>query len=75
MSQYDSIEQKASYGIGRNMGQMASKMFGDLGSAGGHRGAARAEIDLAKFGDKSVEEALYKRLTGNRLPTKEKCPL
>jgi nanoRNase/pAp phosphatase (c-di-AMP/oligoRNAs hydrolase) len=62
-------------GIGRNMGQMASKMFGDLGSAGGHRGAARAEIDLAKFGDKSVEEALYKRLTGNRLPTKEKCPI
>ncbi len=62
-------------GIGRNMGQMAAKMFGDLGSAGGHRGAARAEIDLAKFGDKPIEEALYKRLTGRKLPTKEKCPI
>lgn len=62
-------------GIGRNMGIMASKMFGDVGSAGGHRGAARAEIDLARFGDKPIEEALYKRLTGNKLPTKEKCPL
>ena len=62
-------------GIGRNMGHVAQKLFADIGSAGGHRGAARAEIDLAKLGGKPVEEFLYKRLTGRRLPTKERCPL
>ncbi|MFP5257520.1 MAG: DHH family phosphoesterase [Acidobacteriota bacterium] len=62
-------------GIGRNMGHMAAKIFGDIGSAGGHRGAARAEIELAKLGGKPVEEWLYKRLTGRRLPTKDQCPV
>jgi nanoRNase/pAp phosphatase (c-di-AMP/oligoRNAs hydrolase) len=62
-------------GIGRNMGTMAQKLFGDIGSAGGHRGAARAEIDLARLGGKPVEEFLYKRLTGRKLPAKEQCPI
>ena len=62
-------------GIGRNMGHMAARLFGDIGSAGGHRGAARAEIPLEKLGGKPVEEFLYKRLTGHRLPTKEHCPV
>ena len=62
-------------GIGRNMGHMAAKLFGDIGSAGGHRGAARAEIELAKLGGKPVEEWLFKRLTGHKLPTKEQCPV
>ena len=62
-------------GIGRNMGHMAAKLFGDIGSAGGHRGAARAEIELAKLGGKPVEEWLYKRFTGHKLPSKEQCPV
>lgn len=62
-------------GIGRNMGTMAAKLFGDIGSAGGHRGAARAEIPLERLGGRPVEEFLYKRLTGRRLPTKEHCPV
>jgi nanoRNase/pAp phosphatase (c-di-AMP/oligoRNAs hydrolase) len=62
-------------GVGRNMGHMAAKLFGDIGSAGGHRGAARAEIPLEKLGGKPVEEFLYKRLTGHKLPTKEHCPV
>lgn len=62
-------------GVGRNMGHMAQKLFADIGSAGGHRGAARAEIDLAALGGKDPEEFLYKRLTGRKLPLKEKCPL
>lgn len=62
-------------GVGRNMGHMAAKLFGDIGSAGGHRGAARAEIDLAKLQGKPVEEFLYKRLTGKKLPSKDRCPI
>ena len=62
-------------GLGRNMGHMAQKLFADIGSAGGHRGAARAEIDLDKLGGKPVEEFLYKRLTGRKLPLKDKCPV
>ena len=57
------------------MGHLAQKHFGDIGSAGGHRGAARAEIDLAALGGKDPEEFLYKRLTGHKLPVREKCPL
>ena len=62
-------------GVGRNMGQMAQKLFADIGSAGGHRGAARAEIDLAALKGKDPEEFLYKRLTGHKVPTKEHCPI
>jgi nanoRNase/pAp phosphatase (c-di-AMP/oligoRNAs hydrolase) len=62
-------------GVGRNMGHMAQKLFADIGSAGGHRGAARAEIDLAVLAGKDPEEFLYKRLTGRKLPSKEKCPI
>jgi nanoRNase/pAp phosphatase (c-di-AMP/oligoRNAs hydrolase) len=62
-------------GVGRNMGHMAQKLFADIGSAGGHRGAARAEIDVTALGGKDPEEFLYKRLTGRKLPLKEKCPI
>lgn len=34
-------------GFRTNAGKIAEKLFGDLGSAGGHKGAARAEIPLA----------------------------
>ncbi len=33
-------------GFRRDAGQLAKKMFGDLGSAGGHKSAARAEVPL-----------------------------
>ena len=55
-------------GIGRNMGHMAAKLFGDIGSAGGHRGAARAEIEMAKLAGQDPEEFFWRRLTGKRLP-------
>jgi len=60
-------------GVGRNMGILAQKLFSDVGSAGGHRGAARAEIELAALKGKDPEEFLYRRLTGRKLPTKERC--
>jgi len=62
-------------GVGRNMGTMAQKLFSDIGSAGGHRAAARAEISLEALGGKNPEEFLYKRLTGHKIPAKEHCPL
>ncbi len=36
-------------GISRDAGQKASKVFGRMGSAGGHQSMARAEVDLEKF--------------------------
>jgi nanoRNase/pAp phosphatase (c-di-AMP/oligoRNAs hydrolase) len=62
-------------GLGRNMGNMAQTLFGDIGSAGGHRGAARAEIELAALGGKDPEEFLYKRLTGRKMSAREKSPI
>lgn len=55
---------------GRNVGRMASKRFSDLGSAGGHRAAARAEIPIGKlppevklYSYDSIERFIEKRLT------------
>ncbi|MCG8337577.1 MAG: DHH family phosphoesterase [Proteobacteria bacterium] len=36
-----------SFGYRRNAGKVAEKAFGELGSAGGHKSAARAEISLS----------------------------
>jgi nanoRNase/pAp phosphatase (c-di-AMP/oligoRNAs hydrolase) len=36
-------------GFRRDAGKLAQKMFGDLGSAGGHRSAARAEVPYQKI--------------------------
>jgi nanoRNase/pAp phosphatase (c-di-AMP/oligoRNAs hydrolase) len=40
-----------SFGYRRNAGSVAQKSFGELGSAGGHKSAARAEIPLANIKD------------------------
>jgi nanoRNase/pAp phosphatase (c-di-AMP/oligoRNAs hydrolase) len=36
-------------GYKRNAGKLAAKIFGDIGSAGGHREAARAEVSLKQL--------------------------
>ncbi len=38
-------------GMRRNAGKMAEKSFGQMGSAGGHKSAARAEIPLSEIKD------------------------
>lgn len=47
-------------GISRDAGKTAAKIFGSMGAAGGHKGLARAEIDMGVFsnttGQKSVRE-------------------
>ena len=49
-------------GLRRDMGKCASSMFGDLGSAGGHRGAARAEIELTALNGEDPEIFMMKKL-------------
>ncbi len=50
-------------GYRKNAGKLAEKTFGDLGSAGGHKGAARAEIPLKNLniGDKEFNSDMLKR--------------
>ncbi|EPR35448.1 phosphoesterase RecJ domain protein [Alkalidesulfovibrio alkalitolerans DSM 16529] len=53
-------------GLEQDVGVMASEMFGDVGSAGGHRQAARAEIDLKAL-KTSPEILLCSRFDGKKL--------
>ncbi len=46
----------------KNMGQFASCLFGDIGSAGGHKDAARAEIELKHILDRDPEKYAADRL-------------
>jgi nanoRNase/pAp phosphatase (c-di-AMP/oligoRNAs hydrolase) len=47
-------------GFRRNAGKVAADIFGDMGSAGGHRGAARAEVPLANIDAKLRSESDYR---------------
>ncbi len=40
-------------GISRDAGKTAAKLFGSMGAAGGHKGMARAEVDLGVFSNKT----------------------
>jgi nanoRNase/pAp phosphatase (c-di-AMP/oligoRNAs hydrolase) len=51
-------------GLRRNMGKRAQAWFGNLGSAGGHAMAARAEIPLAALRGQDPEDFLWRRLSG-----------
>jgi len=62
-------------GYRKNAGKMASKLFGDLGNAGGHRSAARAEIPLDNLRkrlrgltDEAIERWITRRIRGYRTP-------
>ena len=60
-------------GYRKNAGKMASKLFGDLGSAGGHRSSARAEIPLSNLKkrvrgltEETIEKWITRRIKGYR---------
>ncbi len=60
-------------GYRKNAGKMALKLFGDLGSAGGHRSAARAEIPignlrkrLSGLTEETIENWIIRRIKGYR---------
>jgi nanoRNase/pAp phosphatase (c-di-AMP/oligoRNAs hydrolase) len=46
-----------------DMGALAAARFGRLGSAGGHRGMARAEFPLASARGRNIEMFIFSRLT------------
>jgi nanoRNase/pAp phosphatase (c-di-AMP/oligoRNAs hydrolase) len=50
----------------KDMGKFAQALFSDVGSAGGHRGAARAEIPLASIQGKDPEAFVVKKLNKGR---------
>ncbi len=50
-------------GIRKDMGKFASSLFGEIGSAGGHKGAARAEIPLSALDGKDPEVYVLKKLS------------
>ena len=53
----------------RNMGTMAQKLMNGLGSAGGHKQAARAEVPLESLKDIDPEIFMLKRLGQDRKAT------
>lgn len=53
-------------GLRRDMGKAATRLFGDLGSAGGHKALARAEFPAAAAGDEDLESFLWSRLQARR---------
>lgn len=51
----------------RNAGQLANRMFGDLGCAGGHSSAARAEIPVANIVSNQKQDNSYRGFVIKRL--------
>lgn len=50
-------------GIRKDMGKFAASHFADMGSAGGHKGAARAEVPLGALDGKDPEMFVLKKLS------------
>lgn len=63
-------------GVTRDLGAFAGQQFGDIGSAGGHKAMARAEIPLEKLAGKDAEMFALKRLLTPRKKPKAvpSCP-
>ncbi|MFW6243635.1 MAG: DHH family phosphoesterase [Desulfovibrionales bacterium] len=61
-------------GLRRDMGKFATRLFGDLGSAGGHKAMARAEIPLEKLGKQHPQQFIWEQLRNRRHPRKAKKP-
>ncbi|MEW5772737.1 MAG: phosphoesterase [Thermodesulfobacteriota bacterium] len=53
-------------GLRRDMGKAAVRLFGDLGSAGGHRSMARAEFPVSAAGGEDLGDFLWSRIQSRR---------
>lgn len=54
-------------GFRRNAGNLANNMFGDIGSAGGHKSIARAEIPIQSLDLKSKRQADFEQCVLKRI--------
>jgi nanoRNase/pAp phosphatase (c-di-AMP/oligoRNAs hydrolase) len=54
-------------GVSRDVGRYAAKVFGGIGSAGGHRAMARAEFPMHAAEGNDLELFVWKRLTAGAL--------
>ena len=59
-------------GLRRDMGKFAKRLFGDVGSAGGHKSMARAEIPMEKLGCQHASQFVWERLHGGADVKKKK---
>ena len=64
-------------GLRKDMGRFASRIFKNVGSAGGHKSMARAEIPLENMNGESPETFIWNRLHKKKKPVlpKEERPL
>jgi nanoRNase/pAp phosphatase (c-di-AMP/oligoRNAs hydrolase) len=60
-------------GLRRDMGEMAQQLFGDTGSAGGHKAMARAEIPLENIDDQHPQQFIWERQEEYFKPKKKKA--
>lgn len=58
-------------GIKVDIGQLAGNLFGDLGSAGGKKAMARAEIPLANLHNEHPQQIIWERLQNCKLAQKK----
>lgn len=65
-------------GVGRDVGSYAAQVFGGIGSAGGHKGMARAEFPLAAAEGHELEMFIWKRFAvpkkSRKAPRKKRKP-
>lgn len=61
-------------GISRDMGRFATRVFGDIGSAGGHKTMARAEFPLETAENKDPELYIWQRLMNGCHAGEERRP-
>jgi nanoRNase/pAp phosphatase (c-di-AMP/oligoRNAs hydrolase) len=60
-------------GVRRDMGRLSQFIFGDVGSAGGHKAMARAEIPVHNLDGKSPDEFIWDRLRRRNCSVPEEC--
>lgn len=60
-------------GLRKDMGKLSSQMFGNMGTAGGHKQMARAEISLDKINNIHPQQFILQRLSEINLKKRQKA--
>ncbi|MFO7876593.1 MAG: DHH family phosphoesterase [Desulfovermiculus sp.] len=59
-------------GVKGDMGSLATRLFGNVGSAGGHKSMARAQIPLDNLGQEHPQQFIWERLQQCKIISKSK---